>query len=210
MFALTEKAQALFAQRCDAITPTLEYHGLHMSQVLLVGGAALAKQGIDTHVPTVSDPFDVDLIAPSAVLERYTAIGKAIDYTIPAEDGRLKLTALRAEYNVMDMSGSRSSTFMLGRAAMTGRCLSARPSDVASHKLFRGEPKDVIGLLQGHIVASAHGNPAVEDPDWISQLRYALTDLPEALEQLAEAPRWAQRIAVKPSRSEYAAIRMLT
>jgi hypothetical protein len=187
-----------FAERHAAIRPTLEYYDLYEPTTLVIGGAALALAGIDAYVPGLGPKFDIDAFAPTKRLlylkETNPDAWKKVD-----PPGTLHLYAMFVESNpIKSMIPAEMYRSMLNRALPPREDRAVRilhPAEAAVNKLYRGEPKDVIGLIQGHILAHEEDHPIIRDADWLGVIAEAAIRLPWAVTDLDNhAPEWVQTL----------------
>jgi hypothetical protein len=185
-----------FAERCAAIRPTLEYYDLYEPTTFVIGGAALALAGIDAHVPGLGPKFDIDALVPMKRLlylketDPYCNVWKKVD-----PPGTLNLYAMFVENNpIRSMIPAEMYRDMLNNALPPREDRAVRilhPAKAAVNKVYRGEPKDIIGLIQGHILAYEENHPIIRDPDWQGVIAEAAIRLPWAISDLDNhAPEW--------------------
>jgi hypothetical protein len=196
---------AAFEQRRDAVVDTLEHYDLNKDTTTVIGGAALALHGLHSYVPDLGELFDVDMLVPDDRMN--VAYATSLDELLQAHlqpngSNILPISPMRYSYNVLKRSfmGSPMYEAILSAAIQPSPSVMARamlPVDAARCKLDRSEPKDVIGLLQAHMVAVASRHPVARQCHWRRQIGYAADLLYVALEEASEygkAPEWAYRL----------------
>jgi hypothetical protein len=146
----------------------------------LIGGAAFARHGLNTHVPKAHDyaePFDVEgyvsrqkfvdlnkrVWGPDNYLLGYRVILEGRQYPVHGMffpemlqyDGHRSLPKdFDAALEVSEVVG--------GLAVLPVHML-------AKTKLQAGRVKDVAGIIKAHIIASAEHHAVAEDPVWLQR-----------------------------------------
>lgn len=170
-----------FAERQDAIRPTLEYFGLDEPSTVVIGGAALAAAGIDAYIPS-HEPFDVDAIIPASRSEQLCQ-EKGKYWWDDSPDNPLSLSVFRDDDTLIQQFMGPAYRDMLDHAIQPpigGNFKILRPEHVAVCKLRRGTFKDIMGLAKADIHARTQNHSVVENPTWRLAITHAKALMPEA------------------------------
>lgn len=140
---------ASFPKRREAIVPSLEYHRIHRKLSVVVGGAALAADNLNAYVPGMGLAFDADVILPDDELLAWQQ-----EYAGVLQDEKppdiLRVGCMRQSYNPLQQEIAPSIyNAMLARAVPptdTFPYARLQAADAAYTKVFRGDPKDIVGF----------------------------------------------------------------
>ncbi|HYH75011.1 MAG TPA: hypothetical protein VD735_03540 [Candidatus Saccharimonadales bacterium] len=191
-------SNAAFAQRRAAIVPSLEYFGFNEPAAILAGTGALALAGIDAHVPGIgATAFDLDVIGYYPLDRHYTAL--QLNQMRP--DTILPTTLMSVAENPLE--DGMPDGFLreaIGRAVQGAdewQCRVLHPADAVASKRGRGDVKDIVGVLHGHIVAYTEDHPLIHDPAWRTQISRMMPYLSYAVRARARSrslPEWAYHL----------------
>lgn len=176
--------------------PSLEYHRIHRKLSVVVGGAALAADNLNAYVPGMGLAFDADVILPDDELLAWQQ-----EYAGVLQDEKppdiLRVGCMRQSYNPLQQEIAPSIyNAMLARAVPptdTFPYARLQAADAAYTKVFRGDPKDIVGLIQAHRGAYRTNHPVLANPAWQTAVGRAVGMAPQVLAEDVWVPKWFHR-----------------
>jgi hypothetical protein len=187
-FIFSSEARKEFAQRRADVFTSADYYGILHKPIAAIGTGALAAFDLDGHAALPDeDPFDLDAVDFGG---NSTIRGKHF-----SDDAPLPLTMLASRTLVAITPMYGSAEDVCNSTLVTPDGLRAvAPTHAAAGKLQRGSIKDVVGVLQAHIVANAEGHPVVESDNWHMVVGIALGMCSDWDPRPSCLPDWAVEI----------------
>lgn len=172
------EAIASLTQRQADIRATAEHYGLTTRTAVVIGGAALALQGLDSYVqldPDYDSPFDVDVVRiPSryraifGTLQASTEDTEAVAYDATEQTLPFSVIAgsLMAKHFAVTLLGYKNYKEFLRDRVFIGDLAMLPTVRVAMIKSRSSRPKDRAGLIKAHAFAAGTEHPITADPVW--------------------------------------------
>jgi hypothetical protein len=170
-----------FAGRQGDARNTIQTLGLDQGRAVLIGGAGLALHGLNSYVDTGDrrEPFDVDACVDETLFTDLRDFSgsfvrpdvpdvRAEEVHVPATDRTLAVSGIRPPYHegFVESFGARTFADLGARAINVDGVLTLPATELVRGKLHRGEPKDLAGVLQAHLVAWETDHSIVQDERW--------------------------------------------